>query len=117
MIELCMSGNSVTVSTGLRGLRNLVNIEFYQGIVKEQKNFVKILKYLDPQDQVPKYANVYIFEIYFTLLNAKGTAPGEDAFLKKLMNCLADDVSQWKLDTGDFSAWRHASVCQMTGRH
>jgi len=91
VIQLCVNEDLATASTGLRGVRNLANVDWYHEVMGAQEKFVKILDYLGSEAQIPRFAQVYIFEIYFTLLNARGTAPGEDVFLQKLIKCVVDE--------------------------
>jgi len=131
VIQLCVNEDLATASTGLRGVRNLANVEWYHETISAQEKFVKILDYLETEAQIPRFAQVYIFEIYFTLLNARGTAPGEDVFLQKLIKCVVDEdlsvearrwglqcmetcirlsddretLIQTLLDRGDITAW------------
>ena len=100
LLDLCKNRDSRTASCGLRGVRNLVLHEDYRSILAGAPDFVKILEHIEEIPANVTHAEVYVFEIYYTLMNQDGRAPSQEEFLGKLLRqmnseLLSSDARLW----------------------
>ena len=92
LLDLCKNRDSRTVSCALRGIRNMVLHEDYRSILAGAPDFVKILEHIEEIPGNVTHAQVYVFEIYHTLMNQDGRAPMQEEFLGKLLRQMNSEL-------------------------